>query len=512
MYRISVGHAFKFLVYNPKLGHSQTIWMNDISDILGKAGHDVLNYAPIVVDVFNSSRPKFARTLIRPATHNSTQTGDIRYDAWVFDHRSYHGAIEMFGGLGYEFEASCKEQLADEKLLDQLRSENFDLGLSEYFDICGLAIFHKIGLKRWILLYSNPMPLGDMHLFGVQATPSFTPSFSVGWSTERMSMKERLFNWFNYFFYRYHLRETFLGQTAKAFPPDIPHYTELMSRSQYIFVNMDEHLDFPRPVSFKHVNVAGVGMQNTVNSSAIEDPHIKKAIETAEDGVVLVSFGSVTSSFGMPDKNKKALLAAFDSFPKLTFLWKYEREDNIADGHPNVVTSKWLDQPKILSHPKLRAFVTHGGLNSVTQSVYAGAPMIVVPLFADQPRNAFMVESRQIGVQLDKFNLNADVLIDAIQKVVYNPVIASNAKELSQTIRSKPMNSEERILKYSEHAAQFDVHKYLDSYGRQLNSVEYHGLDLLALLVSVVLLSVYCAYCLVYKIVHISLSSKQKVQ
>lgn len=123
-----------------------------------------------------------------------------------------------------------------------------------------------------------------------------------------------------------------------------------------------------------------------------------------------------------------------------------------------------------------------------------------------------MVESRQIGVQLDKFNLNADIFIDAIQKVVYNPVIASNAKELSQTIKSKPMNSEERILKYSEHAAQLDVHKYLDSYGRQLNSVEYHGLDLLALLVSVVLLSVYCTYCLVYKIVHISLSSKQKVQ
>jgi hypothetical protein len=75
----------------------------------------------------------------------------------------------MFASLGKEFELSCKglnilsnslnynflEQLNDEKLLKRLRDEEFDLGLTEYFDICGLALFHKIGLKKWILLYSN---------------------------------------------------------------------------------------------------------------------------------------------------------------------------------------------------------------------------------------------------------------------------------------------------------------------------------------------------------------------
>lgn len=84
----------------------------------------------------------------------------------------------------------------------------------------------------------------------------------------------------------------------------------------------------------------------------------------------------------MPAETKQAFLKAFSMFPKITFFWKYEKpEDNIADGYPNVITSKWLDQTKLLSHPKFLAFITHCGLNSLTQSVYAGAPMIPIRRF-----------------------------------------------------------------------------------------------------------------------------------
>lgn len=64
---------------------------------------------------------------------------------------------------------------------------------------------------------------------------------------------------------------------------------------------------------------------------------------------VLVSFGSVAQSFLMPDEMKRSMLKTFDEFPDVTFIWKYEMdEDNIAEGHSNVVTSKWLPQNDIL--------------------------------------------------------------------------------------------------------------------------------------------------------------------
>lgn len=50
----------------------------------------------------------------------------------------------------------------------------------------------------------------------------------------------------------------------------------------------------------------------------------------------------------MPNIMKRAFLDAFDCFPDVTFIWKYEKEDNITDGHANVVTNKWLPQADLL--------------------------------------------------------------------------------------------------------------------------------------------------------------------
>lgn len=65
--------------------------------------------------------------------------------------------------------------------------------------------------------------------------------------------------------------------------------------------------------------------------------------------VVLVSFGSIAQANLMPRKMKQAFLHAFDQFPNVTFVWKYENDDDhVAEGHDNVVTGKWLPQNEIL--------------------------------------------------------------------------------------------------------------------------------------------------------------------
>jgi UDP:flavonoid glycosyltransferase YjiC (YdhE family) len=40
----------------------------------------------------------------------------------------------------------------------------------------------------------------------------------------------------------------------------------------------------------------------------------------------------------------------------------------------------------------VKLFVTHGGLSSLGEAVYADVPMIMIPFTADQPRNAYMME------------------------------------------------------------------------------------------------------------------------
>lgn len=67
---------------------------------------------------------------------------------------------------------------------------------------------------------------------------------------------------------------------------------------------------------------------------------------------------------------------------------------------------------------KVRALITHCGYNSITESTYAGIPVIVMPLFGDQFANAKLIEKRKIGVILDKTNLTENSVYDALSTVL----------------------------------------------------------------------------------------------
>ncbi len=70
----------------------------------------------------------------------------------------------------------------------------------------------------------------------------------------------------------------------------------------------------------------------------------------------------------MPDKYRDMILSAFSKL-KQKVLWKWETEA-IEDLLPNVKLIKWAPQEYILGHPKLRAFVAHGGLGSTTEAAH----------------------------------------------------------------------------------------------------------------------------------------------
>lgn len=150
--------------------------------------------------------------------------------------------------------------------------------------------------------------------------------------------------------------------------------------------------------------------------------------------------GTVATSFSMPKEIKQAFLEAFDEFPDINFLWKYEKpEHKISDGHTNVFTDTWLPQKEIMAHPKLLAFITHGGANSITEASYIGVPLILIPLFGDQERNALMIETKGTGIRLFKTELQKENIIAAIKKLIDEPKYNQRAKKLAQIMQNKPM-------------------------------------------------------------------------
>ncbi|MCX4852242.1 glycosyltransferase [Streptomyces canus] len=70
-------------------------------------------------------------------------------------------------------------------------------------------------------------------------------------------------------------------------------------------------------------------------------------------------------------------------------LWKLPKaqQDLLpSDGEmpPNLRIEAWIpSQPEVLAHPRVRAFVTHGGGNSVGECLFFGKPLVVAPLWLD---------------------------------------------------------------------------------------------------------------------------------
>ncbi|MCX4565092.1 macrolide family glycosyltransferase [Streptomyces albogriseolus] len=62
----------------------------------------------------------------------------------------------------------------------------------------------------------------------------------------------------------------------------------------------------------------------------------------------------------------------------------------------NVLARRFVPQPELLERAAL--FVTHGGMNSVNEALYAGVPVLVVPQGADQPQVARRVTELGAGL------------------------------------------------------------------------------------------------------------------
>ncbi len=74
----------------------------------------------------------------------------------------------------------------------------------------------------------------------------------------------------------------------------------------------------------------------------------------------------------------------------------------------------------MLADNRLKAFITHGGQNSLLEAAYAGVPLIIVPFFADQFHNGQSVQRQGFGYQLLRENINKDSMKKAIDIVLHD--------------------------------------------------------------------------------------------
>ncbi|GMT23149.1 hypothetical protein PFISCL1PPCAC_14446, partial [Pristionchus fissidentatus] len=393
--------AHKILVYNVKFSHSHSNYLGNMADILVDAGHDVTSFI-FEVSSKHSDGTKKSKIVRVPALEetkelmNSFTGGEVD----LFSTSTFNPIVTIIISQRFAraFTLTCVATL-DSGLVDMLREEKFDVYLVEGMDICGLMLAHLIKPKTTIMV-STTMFHGEQHNdLGIPHILSFNPSPCVA-SHNVHSLWDRLWNFYADLLIRELLRPSRNSITQlfrSRFGQDFPSINDIVANVSYAFTNSEPLIDFATPTVSRLIHVGGLGARKP---EAL-DEHWNEVLSRRER-TVLISFGSMAKSYLLQPRAKTAILKTVSRFPNITFVWKYERlSDEFAMKEAsrvdNLVLTKWMPQNDLLADARLAVFITHGGMGSVQELTLRGVPAILVPIFADQPRNAAMIEHNQLG-------------------------------------------------------------------------------------------------------------------
>jgi hypothetical protein len=158
--------------------------------------------------------------------------------------------------------------------------------------------------------------------------------------------------------------------------------------------------------------------------------------------LVYVSFGSVAATIGLFPVLYELVLTALADLPVRVLITLGDGADPEALGPipANAHVERWWPQQQVMPHAA--AMVGHGGFGTTLLGLAAGVPMVVLPLFADQPFNAQRVAAVGAGIALEGGPPAVAMLGDAVERVLDEPGYRAQAASVAEDIAALPVASE----------------------------------------------------------------------
>jgi len=320
----------------------------------------------------------------------------------------------------------------------------------------------------------------------VPSLPSFVPS-SMSTFGDSMSFVERLQNTFMYIMNGV----VFILLTTDSLPdidPAIP-VLEVFNRCELYLLLDDISISYSRPVM---PNIVYIGDAIPQPGQALPND-IEDFVQSAQDGVILVSFGSYFDY--LPPEVGSKLCSVFKRLPQKV-IWK-QKNKTLCDADPDrMLLLDWLPQNNLLSHSKVKLFISHCGMNSILESIYHSTPIIGFPTGIDQPLNARKVVNLGLGYEMNLRDFSADELFSKISDILSDETILRNVRRASEMMRNKPDKPEKRLSYWIEHVVHYGS-SHLKTKAYELNTLQFYCLDvLLVIMVIVVVTGLFFMWCL----------------
>ena len=166
------------------------------------------------------------------------------------------------------------------------------------------------------------------------------------------------------------------------------------------------------------------------------------------DPLVYVTFGSQVGGMPIAGAIFAAVFEAVAGLPARVLLTVGHETSAETFSRPpvNVHVERWVPQADVLGHAGV--VVCHGGSGTTLGALAAGLPLVVVPLFADQPENARRVAAIGAGVAVEpgdaaprepvRSTIDTSALRAAIEAVLADPTFRRCAERVADEMRALP--------------------------------------------------------------------------
>lgn len=181
---------------------------------------------------------------------------------------------------------------------------------------------------------------------------------------------------------------------------------------------------------------------------------------------------------------------------KQRVLWKFE-DESLSDVPPNVLIRKWMPQNDVLAHKNVILFISHGGLFGTSESLYHGRPMLLIPFFGDQHRNAHRIQSVGYGNFIAFDDITKDTLLKEITEIISDESYSVRAQQASAIFNNNLMHPMDEAMWWIEYVCKFKGAKHLKSHAVNLSWFSYLLLDVFA----VTLLGIITVLCIIFKLI-----------
>ncbi|EGT43319.1 hypothetical protein CAEBREN_30361, partial [Caenorhabditis brenneri] len=239
--------TYKVLVFNPAFGASHSNFLGKISDILIDAGHEVTMFIPVFVDgkkhLVGSKKVKnIVRLDQDPRVYQMHKEGAteelMRKKIWTMS-SDISSMLGFVGNFSKSAAYQTEHMFQQTELLEQLRQEKFDLGITESLFLGAFG-----GIKDAL---------------GEPAAIAYYPSlFSP--INDKMDFLGRVKNLFGYQFGMWFSTLKYDAEVA-AFPKSYKgprEWRKQLDRVAFNFVNSNQYIDYASPTLPKTVFVGGM--------------------------------------------------------------------------------------------------------------------------------------------------------------------------------------------------------------------------------------------------------------